>query len=147
MAEREGFEPSVPLQVHMISNHAHSTTLPPLRVSETRVIRGSKGKIRGRGIGRVKRIPLPLNRRPLGFRRAPGRRRVTIRKILGTRFCTGFAACGAGFSPRFVARKAYMAEESTPQRPLRVAVLRKTVTEEVLLEATRSALSPKAVRD
>jgi hypothetical protein len=40
-----------------------------------------------------------------------------------------------------------MAEESTPQRPLRVAVLRKTVTEEVLLEATRSALSPKAVRD
>ena len=23
MAEREGFEPSVPLRVHMISNHAH----------------------------------------------------------------------------------------------------------------------------
>ncbi len=24
MAEREGFEPSVPLRVHMISNHAHA---------------------------------------------------------------------------------------------------------------------------
>jgi len=33
MAEREGFEPSEPLRVHMISNHAHSTTLPPLRKS------------------------------------------------------------------------------------------------------------------
>ena len=31
MAEREGFEPSVALRQHMISNHAHSTTLPPLR--------------------------------------------------------------------------------------------------------------------
>jgi integrase len=28
--EREGFEPSVPFRVHMISNHAHSTTLSPL---------------------------------------------------------------------------------------------------------------------
>ncbi len=33
MAEREGFEPSVPFRVHMISNHAHSTTLSPLLVS------------------------------------------------------------------------------------------------------------------
>ena len=30
VAEREGFEPSEPLRIHMISNHAHSTTLPPL---------------------------------------------------------------------------------------------------------------------
>jgi integrase len=30
VAEREGFEPSVPLQVHMISNHAPSTTRSPL---------------------------------------------------------------------------------------------------------------------
>jgi hypothetical protein len=30
MAEREGFEPPVPFRVHMISNHAHSTTLSPL---------------------------------------------------------------------------------------------------------------------
>jgi hypothetical protein len=29
-AEREGFEPSVPLQVHMISNHAPSATRSPL---------------------------------------------------------------------------------------------------------------------
>ena len=32
-SEREGFEPSVPFRVHMISNHAHSTTLSPLLVS------------------------------------------------------------------------------------------------------------------
>ena len=31
MAEREGFEPSIPFQVYMISSHARSTTLPPLR--------------------------------------------------------------------------------------------------------------------
>jgi hypothetical protein len=30
-AEREGFEPSVPLRVHMISNHAPSTTRSSLR--------------------------------------------------------------------------------------------------------------------
>ncbi len=38
MAEREGFEPSVPLRVHMISNHAHSTTLSPLRGPGRRVV-------------------------------------------------------------------------------------------------------------
>ena len=32
MAEREGFEPPVPFRVHMISNHAHSTTLSPLHL-------------------------------------------------------------------------------------------------------------------
>ena len=31
LAERGGFEPPVPLRVHVISNHAHSTTLSPLR--------------------------------------------------------------------------------------------------------------------
>ena len=30
-AEREGFEPPVPLTAHLISNQAHSTTLTPLR--------------------------------------------------------------------------------------------------------------------
>ena len=32
LAEREGFEPSVQLPVHMISNHAPSTTRSPLLV-------------------------------------------------------------------------------------------------------------------
>jgi hypothetical protein len=31
MAERVGFEPTVPLQVRRISSAVHSTTLPPLR--------------------------------------------------------------------------------------------------------------------
>src|SRR2546430_1461985 len=50
MAEREGFEPSVPLRVHVISNHAHSTTLPPLRVCD-----GSAGgqAVEANGQGRV----------------------------------------------------------------------------------------------
>jgi hypothetical protein len=59
MAEREGFEPSEPLRIHMISNHAHSTTLPPLRVVETRVIRRSKGKIKGDGM-RKRQTQSPL---------------------------------------------------------------------------------------
>ena len=32
MAERVGFEPTVPLPVRLISSQVHSTTLPPLRV-------------------------------------------------------------------------------------------------------------------
>src|SRR5690606_16853686 len=32
-AERAGFEPAVPLRIHMISNHAPSTTRSPLRGS------------------------------------------------------------------------------------------------------------------
>jgi hypothetical protein len=47
VAEREGFEPSVPLRTHMISNHAHSTTLPPLRVPDGQPVRRAKGKIKG----------------------------------------------------------------------------------------------------
>ena len=31
MAERVGFEPTVPLTVRLISSQVHSTTLPPLR--------------------------------------------------------------------------------------------------------------------
>ena len=31
MAEKEGFEPSIPVKVYQISSLAHSTTLPPLR--------------------------------------------------------------------------------------------------------------------
>ncbi len=32
MAERVGFEPTIPLQVCRISSAVHSTTLPPLRI-------------------------------------------------------------------------------------------------------------------
>ena len=31
LAERVGFEPTVPLTVRLISSQVHSTTLPPLR--------------------------------------------------------------------------------------------------------------------
>ena len=31
LAEREGFEPSIPLRVYRFSRPTHSTTLPPLR--------------------------------------------------------------------------------------------------------------------
>ena len=34
MAERVGFEPTVPLTVRLISSQVHSTTLPPLRVNQ-----------------------------------------------------------------------------------------------------------------
>ncbi len=44
MAEREGFEPPEPLRVHVLSKHAHSTTLPPLRDNQR---------------GRIKGIPSP----------------------------------------------------------------------------------------
>ena len=33
MAERVGFEPTVPLQARRISSAVHSTTLPPLRIT------------------------------------------------------------------------------------------------------------------
>ena len=35
MAEKEGFEPSVPVKVHLLSRQAHSTTLAPLLFSAT----------------------------------------------------------------------------------------------------------------
>ena len=34
MAERVGFEPTVPLTVRLISSQVHSTTLPPLRTEQ-----------------------------------------------------------------------------------------------------------------
>ncbi len=34
LAEREGFEPSVPLRARLISSQVQSTTLPPLRMNE-----------------------------------------------------------------------------------------------------------------
>jgi hypothetical protein len=40
MAEREGFEPSVPLPVRQISNLVPSTTRPPLRVIKSRIFQG-----------------------------------------------------------------------------------------------------------
>jgi hypothetical protein len=33
LAEREGFEPPIPVKVCLISSQVHSTALPPLRVS------------------------------------------------------------------------------------------------------------------
>lgn len=35
MAERVGFEPTIPLQVCRISSAVHSTSLPPLRIGST----------------------------------------------------------------------------------------------------------------
>jgi hypothetical protein len=40
LAEREGFEPSVPLPVRQISNLVPSTTRPPLRAGETKYLCG-----------------------------------------------------------------------------------------------------------
>jgi hypothetical protein len=40
-AEKEGFEPSVPLRVHQLSKLAHSTTLTPLRRA-TKVLKKQK---------------------------------------------------------------------------------------------------------
>ncbi len=40
MAERVGFEPTIPLQVCRISSAVHSTTLPPLRSLVGAVMRG-----------------------------------------------------------------------------------------------------------
>ncbi|MEY3607466.1 MAG: hypothetical protein RLZZ447_254 [Verrucomicrobiota bacterium] len=54
MAERGGFEPPVRLPVHMISNHAHSTTLSPLRGAQTASLpRSSAGR------GDTQRAPRP----------------------------------------------------------------------------------------
>ena len=53
MAEREGFEPSVAFRLHVISNHAHSTTLPPLRVMSPALAK--RGPATGR---RRKKCPL-----------------------------------------------------------------------------------------
>ena len=41
MAEREGFEPPIPLRVCRISSAVHSTTLPPLRTSSLFAMRRS----------------------------------------------------------------------------------------------------------
>ncbi len=46
VAEREGFEPSEPLRIHMISNHAHSTTLPPLRRNKPRTVTERSTRLR-----------------------------------------------------------------------------------------------------
>ena len=56
MAEREGFEPPVPLRKHALSKRAHSTTLPPLRVSNRPIKTGPssvKGWKKGRPSNRV----------------------------------------------------------------------------------------------
>ena len=39
MAEREGFEPSVPLPAHLISSQAHSATLSPLRAEKLLLVK------------------------------------------------------------------------------------------------------------
>ena len=72
MAERGGFEPPVRLPVHMISNHAHSTTLSPLRALGRSRFRGPAA-----GRGDTQRPPRarvnPQIRRAAAFRRAPAR--------------------------------------------------------------------------
>jgi hypothetical protein len=72
MAEREGFEPPVRLPVHMISNHAHSTTLSPLRGARTVPFPGPAA-----GRGDTQRPPSPrVNpqiRLAHAFRHARGR--------------------------------------------------------------------------
>lgn len=61
MAERGGFEPPVPLRIHVISNHAHSTTLSPLQVSSWHIVqcavRMSEGAHKATGRERVNGIP------------------------------------------------------------------------------------------
>ncbi len=42
MAEREGFEPPLPLKVNRISSAARSTTLPPLRLRSAEPTSASK---------------------------------------------------------------------------------------------------------
>ncbi len=61
MAEREGFEPPIPLRVCRISSAVHSTTLPPLQASE---------RIRepDRQFGRNRRFPSVCRRTPLDLR-------------------------------------------------------------------------------
>ncbi len=50
MAEREGFEPSLPVKVNTLSRRADSTTLPPLQSTETLVGEGYSAHL-----GRLKR--------------------------------------------------------------------------------------------
>ena len=57
MAEREGFEPSVPLRKHALSKRAHSTTLPPLRVHEPR----AKKRVARERTRREGHAPHPVN--------------------------------------------------------------------------------------
>ncbi len=45
LAEGEGFEPSGPLQVHLISSQARSTTLPSLRAQYREVAALTKGPL------------------------------------------------------------------------------------------------------
>ena len=49
MAEREGFEPPVPLPAHLISSQAHSATLPslhvPKKVEDEERVWQAKGKL------------------------------------------------------------------------------------------------------
>ena len=64
LAERGGFEPPVPLRVHVISNHAHSTTLSPLRVLRptlfAQAVRWAKGETRRSSQQRSTEIPRNL---------------------------------------------------------------------------------------
>ena len=57
MAERGGFEPPVALRLHVISNHARSTTPSPLRVAHTPGVgaptMGGKGAHKGDASARV----------------------------------------------------------------------------------------------
>jgi hypothetical protein len=70
MAEREGFEPSVQLPVHMISSHAPSTTRTPLRMLHTKttylafILRTVCYRfVLGKKIPKTANIIVPLRRR------------------------------------------------------------------------------------
>ncbi len=55
MAERGGFELPIAFQLYMISSHAHSTTLPSLRVRFPTAFRDD-GVVRCRRVGRSLRL-------------------------------------------------------------------------------------------
>ena len=69
LAEREGFEPSVPLRIHMISNHAPSATRSSLHVAVGNLDAGDSGvaaflrAISTRAQGRARKMLLICARR------------------------------------------------------------------------------------
>jgi hypothetical protein len=63
MAEREGFEPSVPLQVHTLSKRAPSTTRPSLRIRSLDAPGGADGIEALLGHTRVRRLKRSLKER------------------------------------------------------------------------------------
>ena len=78
-AEREGFEPSVPLPVHMISNHAPSTTRSSLRAPAGATRRFARHSTFVQAPARQSGRTLQLERRPLAPLAALGHSRALKR--------------------------------------------------------------------